>query len=329
MFKSKALKNNTWYSCFVNAIALYLLWFQVSIPTQAAVPNCKSAAPYTPFYEPLRAPVQPASDISIILVHGKNSTPTSDHFDTTTTALVALGYSVIRPILPWSSKWRDGVRYFEWDGTQCQGLNYLRELVDAEHERGMRVVMMGHSMGGMHTFIYASKEGHGLEAMVAIAPGHMLPFSKTILTKTAEEVERARAEVVAGRGDEVGTYSTYYGQYWPLQTTPNIFLSYHDPLITPDFNDVLPVVMPPWYLLIGTEDPIYGFYERAGIIDKLPAGVPNEYKITSGDHRTVFEHVPALFDTWIKNWSNIGDPPVPVGTHLILQLLNQLLLESP
>lgn len=293
----------------------------------AAVPGCESQSVYQPALAPLREPAQPPGDVSVILVHGKNGSPLAALFNTAAAALAQRGYSVIRPLLPWAIKWIGGEWVYRWDGTQCEGLNYLADLVAAERERGMRVVMMGHSMGGMHSLLYASKAGHGLEAIVAIAPGHMLPLSRSVLDMTAGEVSRARAKVAAGLGDEPGVYATYYGQLWPLQTTPNIFLSYHDVTQTPDFNAVLPAVTLPWYLTIGTSDPNYGFYERAGVITKLPAGSPNTYKVTSGDHYTILDQVPDLFDTWFRSWSQVGAAPRNAEPVVVQQLLNQLLLE--
>ena len=297
--------------------------------SSAAIPGCESAPPYTPAFEPYRAPEQPQSDVAIILVHGKNGHPGGPIFKTATPEIVAQGYTVIRPIMPWSVRWSGTEWVPIWDGTQCQGLNYLADLVRSERERGMRVILVGHSMGGMHSFIYASRDGHGLEAVVSIAPGHMIPLSRTVVNETAGEVERARALVAQGRGDEPGTYSTYYGGLIPLQTTPNIFLSYHDVNITPDFNDVLPAVQPPWYLLVGTNDPIYGFYERAGIIDKLPDGPPSEYRITVGDdHFTIMDKAPGLVDEWFRAWSSVGEPPTDGNLIQVINLLQQMLLEE-
>ena len=301
---------------FAAMVVLVLMAPRIAV---AAVPNCESAPPYTPAYAPARSPEHPTGDVSIILVHGKVGSQFSSFFEAPRTAFVSRGYTVIIPNMPWS---------WLWDGTQCQGLNYLADLIAAERARGMRVMLIGHSMGGMHTFIHSSLEGHDLEAMVAIAPGHMLPLSTTVVRETAPSVEQARSMVADGRGDEIADYYTWYGDLQLMRTTAEIYLSYHDLTITPDFNDVLPAVKPPWYLLVGTEDPIFGFYERAKIIDRLPAGAPSEYVITSGDHVTVFDQVPGLVDAWFRSWSSVGEPPRSATATRLLLILHQLLLED-
>lgn len=284
-------------------VVLLAVLFAPSLVPAATVPGCAGAATYTPAYPPTRLPERDQGDVSVILLHGKSGSKFAPQYTNLITDLADHGFNVVIPNMTW---WR------EWDGTQCQGLNYLKALVDAERARGMRVLLIGHSMGGMHSLLYAMHTGHGLEAVIPVAPGHMLPLSTTVVNATQPYVEEARRMVAQGRGDELATFYTYDGGLREMQpTTPNIYLSYHDTNITPDFNFVLPAIKPRWLWIVGDADPNRDFNQRQ--ISKLPDNPQSEFVITSGDHFTALDRVADLLHEWFQTWSQIGAPPSGVS----------------
>ena len=285
----------------------------------AAVPGCASAAPWKPVstHQAAYYPEQPQSDVTVIIMHGKGGSMYASFFDPLRERLLKLGYNVILAHMTWS--------HF-WDGTQCQGLNYLQQLVKAEKQKGMRVLLVGHSLGGMHSLIYAHFKNHGLTGVIPVAPGHMLPLSKRVIETTQGDIDRAKRLIRQGKGNKVFTFKTLNG--YALQdvvTTPRIYLSYHDPNQTWDFNQVLPSVKPRWLWIVGANDGIKAFNDKTAAL--MPGNVAANYKVTAGDdHFTVLDKVANLVHKWFTSWSKIGPRPRYRENPHLFQLLDPVLM---
>jgi hypothetical protein len=111
--------------------------------------------------------------------------------------------------------------------TYDETLSEIGRQVAALKARGAsRIALVGQSLGANVALGYGTQRG-GISAIVAMAPGHV---PDRFIRHTGESVERARALVAAGRGNEQGVYrDTNQGDVYQVRTTAAAYLSFFDP----------------------------------------------------------------------------------------------------
>jgi len=157
----------------------------------------------------------------VVVMHGKGGSP-NRHVKGLAVALQDQGFLVANLEMPWSGE-RD------YDAS----LAGAEAEVDAAIARlralgAQRIVVAGHSQGGMFALYYASRRG--VDGVVALAPGGD-PGSATPREKLAATVALARGLVASGHGDQKTELMDYEGAKgtYAIHTTPHIYLSWFDP----------------------------------------------------------------------------------------------------
>jgi len=232
---------------------------------------------------------------TIIHLHGKAGFATSTSQAQFYDGLKASGYNLIALQMPWSGT--------NWDGTLCEGLNYLSTVVEEEHTAGRKVIVSGHSMGGMHTMIYAitSNRSNNIQGVILLAPGHMLHQSNKMLTATADDVTLAKNLIASGSGDTLNTFNTYNnGQERPLTSTARYYLSYHDPDTYPNVNSILPAIKLPVLWLAGQDDSLTTTYNMVSLAAQITSS-NSLYKVVAGDHQGMLYNAATPAVSWLKS----------------------------
>ena len=256
--------------------------------------DCSGATAYSPAGVPqITTSTVGAATTTLIFMHGKTGSPYASFLQSFYTDMAAQGYDVIAPYMPWSGN--------TWDGTVCEAMAYIDQLAGEQSALGKDVVVVGHSMGGVHALIYGATEPPaGVKAIVPIAPGHMPQLSAGFQTTVAADVARAESLVASGQGDTYHTFITPNGGVTEtITTTPEIYLSYHAVDRFPDMRAVLPEIELPVLWFAGDADNITTVYNMAGLAADITS--PNsEYQLLSGTHLGVVANTPAPLGTWLS-----------------------------
>ena len=264
-------------------------------PTNSFLSSCDSNASYTPSSAVVRHSTSQTFVATVIAIHGKNGSPTASHMTTLATDLNAKGYDVVLPYMPWSG--------LNWDGTLCQGISYLKTLITTEKNAGNQVILLGHSLGGPITLAYETLSStEKPDAIVSLAPGHFIHQSSVLANAHASSIATANTMISASRGDEVATFVTYnMGADEEINTTPNIYLSFHDTTKFPNIESSIPLVnSTPVLWLAATEDSLTPLAISYGFISLAGQNSNYNYQEISGGHLDLVSNVANPFDTWYQ-----------------------------
>jgi pimeloyl-ACP methyl ester carboxylesterase len=149
-----------------------------------------------------------------VVIHGKagNQGPIQALAQT----LRKQGATVLTPSMSWNS----GYRPYE------DTVQEVAAAVSRLRQSGLRKVFLaGHSMGANISMGYVAAGGR-VDGVIAMAPGHRPDF---IATVTGDSLERARAMVAAGRGNERAEFSDWGGRVMRITTTARAYLGFFDP----------------------------------------------------------------------------------------------------
>ena len=257
--------------------------------------NCTDVPAFTPPVEPLITPSEDGfASTTLVVLHGKTSAPLAPHLQSFYGAMSEVGYEIIAPYMPWSGT--------TWNGTMCEGLRYLDIIIDDQRAQGRNVVLVGHSMGAAHAMIHAVTEASlVVDAIIPIAPGHLLHESRGLQNTTADDVRRARQLVVEGNGDTMQTFITLNaGTEQSISASPTTFLSYHDLDQFPSMANVLPAIDVPVLWIAGDQDPLT---EGLGMVNNASRIVSegSEYQMLEGSHLGVVDNAPGALNAWLAN----------------------------
>jgi pimeloyl-ACP methyl ester carboxylesterase len=152
---------------------------------------------------------------SVVLIHGKRGN--TGNLETLASALSREGATVVQPTMSWA------IRYRTYDET----LSEVGDHISALRSKGAkRIALVGHSLGANVALGFAAQRG-GVDAVVAIAPGHQ---PDRFAARTAESLERAKRLVAAGRGGEVANFrDVNQGVVLEISTTAAAYVSFFDP----------------------------------------------------------------------------------------------------
>ena len=268
--------------------------------------DCSSYAVYSPVLAPIMTPsTTGTSTTTMIVMHGKASSPLDPDLSPLYTALATAGYDVIAPYLPWNG--------LDWDGPMCEAMNYIDELAAQEAVKGNAVIIAGHSMGGAHSLIYAATSPAAeVKAIVTLAPGHfphlegplLALIDPSIAISIDSSIARAEAMVANGFGDQLDTFDTLFpdlsNPLLQISATANDYLSYHALYQYPDINDVLPTIELPVLWLAGAEDPLTNLYDMPALSSRITS--PNSiYQAVGGDHLGMVSNSAAAIVVWMPS----------------------------
>jgi len=166
---------------------------------------------------PARA-MDPATT-GVVVLHGKWGQP--GNVAPLAGSLETAGFLVESPTMAWS-----GGRMF--DLSFDRALDEVTAAAQRLRQRGAtRIVVAGHSLGGNAALRYAAL-GLPADALVLVAPAH-LPEGTFIAEACADSLEKARAMVAAGQGDERAWFQSVNSgnRKKMVETTALAYLSYY------------------------------------------------------------------------------------------------------
>jgi pimeloyl-ACP methyl ester carboxylesterase len=214
--------------------------------------------------------------LGALVLHGKAGT-SSGHISGVVSALLARGYPVSAPDMPWASE-----RIYEVSYEDCMR-EIDREVEALQRKGASAVVVVGHSLGANVAVGYGARSNRAA-GIVALAPGHY-PEQWIFLQRLGAEVDRARSLVAAGKGGERQRFADFnQGELLEVSATPEIYLSWLDPSG--------PAVMPrnaaafksstPLLVVVGAGE--RSAFDRDYFFDKAPSHPKSRFVSVQADH---------------------------------------------
>jgi len=236
-----------------------------------------------------------AGGIGIVLLHGKTGMP-GQHAKLAA-ALTAAGYAVEMPKMCWS---RD--RIFDKPYAACIG--ELDAAVARLRAGGATLIVVGGtSQGAVVAIDYGATHG-GLNGIIAMSPAAD-PTDLSKYPNFAAAVDQARALAKAGKGNEVTDLDDIVagGQYITVKSTPDAYLSFHDPqnpiaTIRNLTAQDLPRLKAPLLWVAGTKDPSQA--NAAKTFQAAPENRQSRYVTVDAGHAGVPDVAGETVTAWLK-----------------------------
>ncbi len=245
----------------------------------------------------LAAPAQAQDRIGVIFLHGKQGSPQKTQgLGVITSSLESGGAKVVTPTMAWSAGGWDNINV-----TVEQVFAQLDAQAAALRSQGARrIVVGGHSLGAAVALAYAVARGN-LAGLVMVGPGHQPAGAYRSNASIRAAVDRARALVEQGRGnDSFSGPDSNQGTAFTVSTTAAAYYSWMDPNGLASMHVQAPRLpaTTPLLLVIGRKDP---FFERAESLVYRPAAKNpySKYVVVEADHvQTPFVAAKQISD-WI------------------------------
>jgi pimeloyl-ACP methyl ester carboxylesterase len=228
----------------------------------------------------------------VVFLHGKGVWPGA--FDGGIVAsLSAEGALVATPEMPWSFSRK-------YDATYEQAMAEIDAAVGGLRAQGAtRLVIIGHSLGANAAIGYAAR-GRRLDAVVAIAPGH-LPETDRLRRRTEEARGEAAALIAAGQGDARRSFpDLVQGIPSFCSATPFVYLSMFDPnggAVIPKNVAAMPPI--PFLWVVGSLDPIHS-RGRDYAFARAPPHPKSRYLEVFASHLTTALVARSRVVEWVK-----------------------------
>jgi len=233
-----------------------------------------------------------ASDkVGIVLMHGKQGS--AEHVQSLAADLIAHGYLVVAPDMPWS-KARGYDRPLEEAQREIDAaLNVLRQ------QGAIRFVVAGHSMGANMAIGYAATH-QGVDAVMALGPGQTVE-SQSFVDHLGGSVQEAKARVAAAEGDNPARLQDMHlGRVFSIEVSPRIYLSYFDPAGLANMPQTAKRIAIPFLWTVGSRD--------KNMLDRGPAyafdlAQPNRlsrYQVVDADHMGTPEASRGVVLQWLS-----------------------------
>ncbi len=202
-----------------------------------------------------------AADLSgwgIVLLHGKGGGPGG--MRPVEAALRAAGASTVAPTMSWSSG------YVTYEQALDEVGAYVRQL---KGQGAKRIAIVGQSIGANVALGYGAQR-RGINAVVAMAPGHQ---PDRFYPRTQESLERAKAMIAAGHGNETASFlDINQGAVSTVQTTAAAYASFFDPKGKAVISRNAGAGGAKLLWVVGTGDPGAQQVARGGRVVTVPAG---------------------------------------------------------
>ncbi|MBT0569226.1 alpha/beta hydrolase [Curvibacter sp. CHRR-16] len=205
---------------------------------------------------------------------------------------------VLQPEMAWS-------RRRMYDKPYAAALQEITPLLAQLRAKGYaRVLLGGQSLGANAALAYAAQVG-GVQGVLAMSPGHIPERWYRAADKTRPAVDKARALVEAGQGEQTLEITDINsGRTQALSLRADVLLSYFDPQgwgNMPRSVDLLAHADKPVPLLwvIGAQDPLYegpngyDFY-------KAPMHPSSRYVVVDAGHMNAPDVAAAAVLDWVK-----------------------------
>jgi len=232
--------------------------------------------------------------VTIVFLHGKSAAPDEPWLTSLYSTLNQSGYRVIAPQMPWG----------KWDGTLQQGFEVIDAAVQAAAKDGHKVVVAGHSAGGLGVILYRPVDPpKALVGKVMLAVGHILDTASPAFQSRFDEPVRLARELKAmGKGKETERFTAVntkgkkrYEE--TLITTPEIFLSYHDLETFPSTTAALTQTRVPVFWAIANQDTIGN--NKRPTFNLIPERPENVYLEVEADHNTMTDRSAEDLIKWL------------------------------
>ena len=217
----------------------------------------------------------------LVFIHGKGSEPDKPDYKSLYAKLNGAGYQVIAPRMPWAGE--------HWSGTLSQAMEVIDAAVNLGASSGRKVLVGGHSYGGMAAILYRPGNPPATVAgRFMLAPGGMIDLARKSQAAVAAAVARAKQMVAEGKSQETARFAvTNVGKGNQVFTdtliaTPEVMLSYHDVAVFPGTRDALAQIRQPVFWAVGEGDPIP--YNRKPLYDLVPVDARSVYLELPGGH---------------------------------------------
>jgi pimeloyl-ACP methyl ester carboxylesterase len=163
----------------------------------------------------------PASEIGIVIMHGKGGLPTK-HVGDLASALASKGYLVANLEMPWSSRRNYDVSVSAAETEVKAALEMLRG------KGAKKLFVAGHSQGGLFALYFGSQ--HKTDGIIAVAPGGNVG-SNLFREKLSASVEMARKLVADGKADEKNRFFDFESSQgvYPITSSAGVYLTWFDP----------------------------------------------------------------------------------------------------
>lgn len=231
--------------------------------------------------------------VAVVFLHGKRGNPGSDHNAKFISHMRDAGFTVVAPLMPWSEK-------RGYDGTREQGLELVDAAVTATGKD--KVVVVGHSMGGMGVLQYgAGNPDSRVAGLISVAPGHDPNLSGRIRDLTGTDAANACSQTEAGNGKARSNYPEQNNRdQYNIDATAEYYCSYYSVNHYPDTRQVVGGIKKPLLWVAGSGDRLTRVYEMEMLAEDVPASIGSNYMELPGKHKSVlFENTGAMID-WIK-----------------------------
>jgi len=229
--------------------------------------------------------------IGIVVMHGKGGSP-KRYVNVLADELVRKGMLVANLDMPWS-KSRD------YDvATEKADAEILAALADLKSLGAQKFFVAGHSMGGAFAVHFGAM--YPIDGIVAIAPGGSTA-APAYFAQIEASLTEARALIAAGRGKEkvaLLDYENSRGKY-PINTTPENFVSWFDPAGAMNMTRALQDLKAPILWLVATRD--YPGLRKSNLpaYQKIPPHPLNRLYEPDSDHL----NAPAASTEEIAAWT--------------------------
>jgi pimeloyl-ACP methyl ester carboxylesterase len=211
-------------------------------------------------------PATAADRIGIVMLHGGGSS--GSQFDDVRPVVEKAGYRIVTPDMCWAQS-----RQYDKSAEGCLA-DVDRSVSRLKEEGYDRIVIAGHSRGGIYAIYYAANR-EGLAGVIAMAPSG----PPTGMDSNNLSVATAHRLIREGRGDLSVQWGSGINEVW---ATPNAYLSWtgmESPLYD---KELLPRLTAPILWVAGTRDGGQRFAgERFGF---APAHPLNALVTVDADH---------------------------------------------
>ena len=234
--------------------------------------------------------------LALVFIHGKGSEPDKSDYKSLYAKLNEAGYQVIAPRMPWAGE--------HWTGSLSQAMEVIDAAVDLAAKSGRKVVVGGHSYGGMAAILYRpANPPASVVGRFMLAPAGMIDLAKKSQAAVEPALAQAKQMIAEGKAQETARFSvTNVGKGNRVFTdtliaTPEVMLSYHDAAVFPSTRDALAQIRQPVFWAVGENDPIP--YNRKPLYDLIPEEGMSAYLELPGGHVDMLGQVAEPLVGWL------------------------------
>lgn len=239
---------------------------------------------------------EPSKPLTLVYIHGKGAEPDKSDYKSLYSKLNEAGYQVIAPRMPWAGE--------HWTGSLSQAMEVIDAAVNLAAMSGRKVVVGGHSYGGMASILYRpANPSAAVVGRYMLAPAGMIDLSRKSQEAVAPALIQAKQMLAEGRSQESARFSvTNVGKGNRVFTdtliaTPEVMLSYHDVAVFPNTRVALAQIRQPVFWAVGENDPIP--YNRKPLYDLIQVDGMNAYLELPGGHVDMLGQVAEPLADWL------------------------------